>query len=37
MEISGFNLPDELYYEENHFWLLPQEDLIIMGMDDFAR
>jgi glycine cleavage system H protein len=37
MEINGFNLPDELYYEENHFWLRPQEDLIIMGMDDFAR
>jgi glycine cleavage system H protein len=37
MEINGFNLPDELYYEENHFWLLPEEDLIIMGMDDFAR
>ena len=37
MEIEGFNLPDELYYEENHFWLRPEEDLIVMGMDDFAR
>ena len=37
MEINGFNLPDELYYEENHFWLRPEEDIIIMGMDDFAQ
>ena len=37
MEINGFNLPDELYYEENHFWLRAEEDIIIMGMDDFAR
>jgi len=37
MEINGFNLPDELYYEENHFWLRPESDLIIMGMDDFAQ
>ncbi len=37
MEMSGFNLPDELYYEENHFWLRPEKDIIIMGMDDFAQ
>ena len=24
MEINGFNLPDELYYIENHFWLLAE-------------
>ena len=37
MEINGFNLPDELYYEENHFWLRPEKDIFIMGMDDFGQ
>jgi glycine cleavage system H protein len=37
MEIQGYNLPDELYYEENHFWVKEEGDLVVMGMDDFAR
>ena len=37
MEIEGYNLPDELYYEENHFWIKTEGDLLVMGMDDFAQ
>jgi glycine cleavage system H protein len=37
MEIQGFNLPDDLYYEENHFWVKEEGDLLVMGMDDFAQ
>jgi glycine cleavage system H protein len=37
MEIQGYNLPDELYYEENHFWVRDDGDLLVMGMDDFAQ
>ena len=37
MEIEGYNLPDELYYEENHFWVRDEGDLLVMGMDDFAQ
>ncbi|RJR28881.1 MAG: glycine cleavage system protein GcvH [Desulfobacteraceae bacterium] len=37
MEIQGYNMPDELYYEENHFWVREEGDLLIMGMDDFAQ
>jgi len=37
MEIQGYNLPDELYYEQNHFWVKPEGDEVIMGMDDFAQ
>jgi glycine cleavage system H protein len=37
MEIQGYNMPDELYYEENHFWVKEEGDLFVMGMDDFAR
>jgi glycine cleavage system H protein len=37
MEIQGYNLPDELYYEENHFWVKEEGDIVVMGMDDFAQ
>lgn len=37
MEIEGYNMPDELYYEENHFWVRDDGDVLTMGMDDFAQ
>jgi glycine cleavage system H protein len=37
MEIQGYNLPDDLYYEENHFWVKDEGELLTMGMDDFAQ
>lgn len=37
MKIQGYNLPDELYYEENHFWVRPDGDIVVMGMTDFAQ
>ncbi|MDY6790862.1 MAG: glycine cleavage system H protein [Thermodesulfobacteriota bacterium] len=37
MEIKGYNMPDDLHYEENHYWVKTEGDLLVMGMDDFAR
>ena len=37
MEIQGYNLPDDLYYEENHFWVKQEGDLLVMGLDDFGQ
>ena len=37
MQIQGYNMPDDLYYEENHFWVRVEGDTIVMGMDDFAQ
>lgn len=37
MQIQGYDLPDELFYEENHFWVKDEGDLLVMGMDDFAQ
>ena len=37
MEIQGYNMPDDLYYEENHYWIRVEGDSLVMGMDDFAR
>jgi len=36
-DIKGYNMPDELFYEENHFWVREEGDLLVMGMDDFAQ
>jgi len=30
-------LPDDLYYEENHFWVKEEGDLLVMGLDDFGQ
>jgi glycine cleavage system H protein len=37
VEIKGYNMPDDLHYEENHFWVKEEGDLLVMGMDDFAQ
>jgi glycine cleavage system H protein len=37
MEIEGYNIPDDLYYEKNHFWARVQDDLVVMGMNDYAQ
>jgi glycine cleavage system H protein len=37
MEIQGYNMPDDLQYEENHYWVRVEGDLLVMGMDDFAQ
>jgi len=37
MDIQGYNMPEELYYEEHHFWVREDGDILVMGMDDFAQ
>ncbi len=37
MDIQGYNMPEDLYYEENHFWIRVEGEHLIMGMDDFAQ
>jgi len=37
MEIEGYTLPDDLHYEENHYWVKKESDILVMGMDDFAQ
>jgi glycine cleavage system H protein len=37
MEIQSYNMPEDLYYEANHYWVRPEGDELVMGMDDFAR
>lgn len=37
MEIAGYNIPEERYYDVHHFWTKVDGDLLVMGMDDFAE
>ena len=37
MEIREFNMPDDLYYDENHCWIRPEGEIMVMGMDHFAQ
>ena len=37
MEIQGYSMPDDLYYEAHHYWVKMQGDILVMGMDDFAQ
>jgi glycine cleavage system H protein len=37
MDILGYTMPEDLYYEENHYWVRVEGDILVMGMDDFAQ
>ncbi|MCA1990237.1 MAG: glycine cleavage system protein GcvH [Desulfarculus sp.] len=37
MNIQGYNMPEDLYYDENHFWVRVEGGELVMGMDDFAQ
>lgn len=37
MEIEGYLMPDELYYEKDHYWVRDEGEFLVMGMDDFAQ
>lgn len=30
-------MPDDLYYDKDHYWIRVEGDLLVMGMDDFAQ
>lgn len=37
MDIEGYNFPDDLYYDKNHFWAKVDGDQVIMGTTDFSQ
>ena len=37
MEIEGYNFPDALWYDKNHFWARIEGDTVVMGTTDFAQ
>jgi glycine cleavage system H protein len=37
MIIQGYDMPEDLYYEENHYWIRVEGEMLVTGMDDFAQ
>ena len=37
MDIQGYNIPEDLHYDPEHFWVRVEGDELVMGMDDFAQ
>ena len=37
MELEGYNFPDDLWYDKNHFWARIEGDTEVMGTTDFAQ
>ncbi len=37
MDIQGYNIPEDLYYDPEHFWVRVEGDEIVIGMTDFAQ
>jgi glycine cleavage system H protein len=37
MELEGYNFPDDLWYDTNHFWARLKGDTVVMGTTDFAQ
>jgi glycine cleavage system H protein len=37
VEIEGYDFPDGLYYDKNHFWARVDDDLVVMGTTDFSQ
>jgi len=38
MEIEGYNFPDDVYYEKNHFWAkVDDEENVVVGATDFFQ
>ncbi len=37
MDIKGYDMPEDLLYDKDHFWVKKEGDLLVMGMDDFAQ
>ena len=37
MNIEGYEMPDELYYHDEHSWVKVEGDVGIVGLNDFAQ
>lgn len=37
MKVRDYNFPDELYYDNNHFWARVEGDVVVMGTTDLTQ
>lgn len=37
MKFEGYELPEDLYYDENHCWVRKEGEFLVIGMDEFGQ
>ncbi len=37
MNIQGYELPEDLKYDKEHFWVRIEDGILTLGMDDFGQ
>ncbi len=37
MKVKDYNFPDELYYDNNHFWARVEGEVVVMGTTDLTQ
>ena len=37
MKVKDYTFPDDLYYDQNHFWAKVEGDLVVMGATDLTQ
>jgi len=37
MEIEGYQFPEDLYYDKEHYWCRVEGNVVVMGTTDFAQ
>ena len=37
MNIQGYEFPDDLYYDKNHYWARIEDDAVVIGATDFTQ
>ena len=37
MDIDGYTIPEDLYYDKDHYWVRQDGEGLVMGMNDFAQ
>ncbi|WP_338833254.1 glycine cleavage system protein GcvH [Neomoorella humiferrea] len=36
LRVDKFNFPDDYYYDKHHFWARVDDDVVVMGMTEYA-
>ncbi|NLY56207.1 MAG: glycine cleavage system protein H [Firmicutes bacterium] len=37
MKLAGYSFPEDLYYDQNHYWAKLEGDLVTVGLTDYGQ
>ena len=37
VQITGYEFPEEFYYDGDHCWVRDEDESLVMGIDDFGQ